>query len=95
MSDDPKIIIAVGPQTGSNFTLTQLWAAIERLPDGDEAIPCVYGPRGEIVPLIAADEKRLRDVREQARQHSRRSGRPVTIVRFSVREDIEVIRWGQ
>ena len=47
--------------------------------------------RGQWMPFIAADEDRLRSLRPRAELLARASGRPVRLVRFSVREDLETI----
>jgi hypothetical protein len=46
---------------------------------------------GSWLPFIAADEHRLIQLRPIAERIAKASGRPVRLVRFSVREDIEVI----
>jgi hypothetical protein len=42
-------------------------------------------------PLVAADRARVESLRGIAREIARLGGRPVKLVRFLVREDLEVI----
>lgn len=88
-------IVIEGPKTGSGFVIRDVWVALVTLDDTDEAVPAVLSPDGiHWVPLIAADSKRLVWLKEMARVHSRNSGKPVKIVKFTTREDLEVIKWG-
>jgi hypothetical protein len=45
--------------------------------------------RGQLVPLIAADEKRLASLRPLAQNMAKRFGMKVRLVKFHVREVIE------
>ena len=45
----------------------------------------------EELPLICADRERVDSLREIAKYLGHLSGNKITLVRFSVREDIEVI----
>jgi hypothetical protein len=92
MSERPAIV--VGEDRGLGFTVQEVWVALVRHGDGDEAVPGVMMPNGMWAPLVAADPKRLEWIREQARIISRESGKAVRIVRFSTREDLETIKWG-
>lgn len=71
-----------------------VWAAVVIHSDGDEAVPGVMNQSGMWFPLIAADPKRLEWIRERARELSRESGKAIRIVKFTTREDLEVIKWG-
>jgi hypothetical protein len=46
---------------------------------------------GTTMPLIGADEKRLEDLRPYAEHVAQMTGQTIKLVRFSVREDLEVI----
>lgn len=86
-------VVVCGPKTGDGRRILHVWAAVVVLDDGDEAIPCVMSPPwirpGVAAPLIAADEERLVWLKEEARIHARQAGKPVKLVRLSVREDLE------
>ena len=43
------------------------------------------------MPLVCADKARVDSLREMARTITRESGNKITLVRFTVREDLEVI----
>lgn len=60
--------------------------------DGDEGIPAFLTTEGVMMPLIAADLVRLERLRPMAAQIGRAAGKPVTLVRFHQRQDLEVIR---
>lgn len=59
--------------------------------DGDEGIPAFVGPGGMWMPMVAADEDRVRSLRPMAEKVARETGQTVKFVRFSVREDLETI----
>lgn len=86
--------IIIGPMEGSGFVIRDIWAAVVVHSDSDEAIPGVM-VGGVMCPLIAADPKRLEWLKEQARIVSRDGRVTIRIVKFTTREDLEVIKWGQ
>lgn len=59
--------------------------------DGTEGIPAFMGPGGMAMPMVAADEARVHDLRLIAEEIARDMGKKVTLARFSVREDLEVL----
>jgi len=72
------------------FRITSIWAFMSVGPDDQEGIV------GELLgshwmPFIAADEHRLVQLRPLAARIAKASQSEVRLVRFSVREDIEVI----
>jgi hypothetical protein len=89
----PRENVVVGPKTGSGFVIRRLWAMVVDLDDGDEGIPLVMSPPWVdppvACPLVGSDEVRVTWMREEARKHARFSGKPVRLVRFSVREELE------
>jgi predicted peroxiredoxin len=54
-----------------------------------EGIPAFCGVYP--LPLICADKTRVDPLRELAREIARESGNKITLCRFSVREELEVI----
>ena len=59
--------------------------------DGDgEGVPAFFNG-GLMMPLVCADKARVDSLREVARRIARESGNKITLCRFSVREEIEVI----
>lgn len=75
----------------SGFRVTELYAFLVVDPDGDEAVPAVRF--GDVcMPLVAADEVRLRELRPLAEQAATAGGRPVQLARFEARHDMETIQ---
>lgn len=57
--------------------------------DGTEGIPAIEGPRGEPLPLVAADMKRVESLRPVVARMARMLGKPITLCRFEIRTEIE------
>jgi dihydroorotase-like cyclic amidohydrolase len=57
--------------------------------DGEGVAAFFDGEHG--LPLIAADKARVDSLREIAKEIARQSGNKITLCRFSVREELEVI----
>ena len=70
--------------------IEHLWAFLSIDKDGDEAV-CAAKMGDTWMPLVAADEKRLDQLRPIAEQVARQIGRPIHLVKFTVRKEIEVI----
>jgi hypothetical protein len=61
--------------------------------DGEEGIPAINGPGGIALPLIAADETRLRQFESIVRTMLRTGELPnCRLVRFSTREVLEIYK---
>jgi hypothetical protein len=69
--------------------IEQLWAFISD--DDGEGIAAFLSNDGIWMPLIAADKARVDSLRKMAQQLATESGVPVKLVKFSVREDLEVL----
>lgn len=81
--------IEPGDPRYDGFRITDIWAALAIDPkDNQEGIPALPGT---LIPLIAADERRLEDVRVAAKIIAAKLEHPVRIVRFVQAEDVEVI----
>jgi hypothetical protein len=72
------------------FKITTLTAFVMTDGDGVEGILAI-GKDGEWMPLVAADEARITSFRPYAESVARRCNRPVKLIRFSVREELETI----
>ena len=69
--------------------IDELFVFVSSDADG-EGVPAIAdGPL--MLPLICADRERVDSLREVAAYLGHLSGNKITLVRFSVREDIEVI----
>jgi hypothetical protein len=67
-----------------------LWAFLAVDDDGDEGL-CGFVSEGMWVAMVAADETRVRALRDFARAVAVSSNRPVRLVHFDHRSDVEVI----
>jgi len=71
--------------------IDHLWAWVS-FDESGEGVCAFITADGLAVPLIAADENRLRAMRPRAVEIARMSGKPVRLVQFTTRRDIEVIQ---
>ncbi len=72
-----------------NFTITKVTAFVAIDPkDGDEGIMAFEGPDGLMMPLLCADEPRIKSMLPMAEIISARTGCKYRIIQFSVREDV-------
>lgn len=72
--------------------IDSVWAAVS-VDEHGEGLCAVMTPGGW-VPLIAADEARLKDIREWAKQLARTrayTGKTIRLIRLTTREELEVI----
>ena len=73
-----------------SFRISHVYAFISRDPATDEEGVCGFmGADGVMWPMVAANEERLTQLRPLARWVAQRSGRPVTLARFTTREEME------
>lgn len=95
--DDEKItperLFAVPGKT--DLEITALFAWVVTQPDGGEGIAGITldgpGESGVSMPLIGADVDRIQSYRWHAQWLRKATGYPVRLVRFSSREDLEVL----
>jgi hypothetical protein len=73
---------------GLKISSVYLFLAVD--PNGDESVPA-FSEGDVFMPLMGTDPARVDELREIAKQMSRESGIKITLCRFSVREDLEVI----
>jgi len=77
------------PGQGQAIEAMYAWVATER--DGGEGVLGMDIGLGGVTPLVGADMDRMRSLRPYAEQLKRVTGRPVRLVRFSRREDLEIL----
>lgn len=82
----------VGDQKKTLLRIDELYAFIAQDADG-EGLPA-FMHNGMMLPMVCADKARVDSLREMARMMARESGNKITLCRFSVREEIEVIEPG-
>jgi hypothetical protein len=76
------------PDTGQSIDAIYAWVATE--PNGGEGI-CSAQIGSLHMPLIGADMDRIKSLRSRAEMVRRITGYPVRLVRFSARDDLEVL----
>ena len=74
----------------SHFRIESLCAYVAIDPDDAEGVTAFATADGWM-PMVMADERRIRSLRPIAVDLAAQTGRPITLVRFSQREDLEVI----
>lgn len=89
MEPNDDQVINIGPDHGVGFVIQEIWLAVADCGDGDEGIPAISLPNGMMMPLVAADPKRLTWLRQTVRSLVRLSGKPIRIVRMQSRELVE------
>lgn len=78
------------PRTGQSIDALYAWIATE--PDGGEGVIAAVLPGiPGITPLIGADMDRIRSYRTFAMMARAETGYPVRLVRFSRRDDLEIL----
>lgn len=75
---------------GTGFVIHELWAYVAVHADSDEGV-IGASINGMVMPLVAADRTRLDELRPYAERAAAFAGKPVKLVRFTAREDVETI----
>jgi len=70
--------------------IEELFAFIVLEREGEEGVPA-FASGNMLFPLMGSDWTRVESLRPIAQRIARASGKPVTLCKFSVREDVEVI----
>lgn len=85
---DPDTIVVIPKNT---IRIDTIWAFVSVDPE-DNTEGVIAGPLlgpGSVIPFIAADEARLASLRPLAQKFAKQLGRPVRLLKFSIREVIE------
>lgn len=77
------------------FRIDEVFVFVVVDKDGTEGVPAVPGGAGLVMPMIAADRRRLDLLRPIAEREAKRMGVKFTLARFSVREDLETFGTGE
>lgn len=73
--------------------ITEMWAWVVTEADGGEGVPASNRIMpGHFIPLVGADEERVRSMQPHARGIADMMGLPLKLVRFTSLEVVEVIR---
>jgi hypothetical protein len=70
-----------------SFRITTVHAIVGIDDDNEEGVPAYITSMGPM-PMIAADERRLGEIKAMAQAVADATGLPFKVARFSVREDI-------
>lgn len=70
----------------NTFRITAVWAAVS-VDEGGEGL-CAVNLNGSWTPLIAADERRLEWVVDQARHLARMTGKRIKIIKLTSRIEV-------
>lgn len=89
MSSEDTPIRVVDPG-GLGYVINDIYAFIAVHDDGDEAIPA-HSMGNLMMPLVGADLTRLQQLRPLAERVAKESGKPVKLVRFTTRTELDVI----
>lgn len=75
----------------THFRIEKLTAftAVDPVDDAEGVVGVMQGMME--VPMIGADETRIKDLRVAAQQIANATGQPIKLVQFSVRKDLETI----
>lgn len=87
----PPVAVAVSPPNYMG-RIDQIWAFLS-IDDGGEGVVAgpLLGP-GSLVPLIAADKRRLKSLIPRAKEMVTMFGKPIRLAKFTKREDVEIYR---
>lgn len=72
--------------------ITEMYAYVVTQPDGGEGIPAFAGPEGVLMPMVAADKERFDCLRPIAQNIANMTGQELRLLKFSVIEQIDVVR---
>lgn len=59
--------------------------------DGTEGVPAFPGPNGMVFPMMGADMERMASLRPIAEEIAEKLDKPITLLKFTTREEVEVI----
>lgn len=76
---------------GMGFRIQSLWAYLAVHADNDEGVIATLGPSGVWIPMIGADQARLRSLEPVVREMVAQSKMPVVLAQFAQRTDLETI----
>lgn len=72
------------------FMIKEVWAYIAIGEDGEEGV-CGFRSTQGWMPMVCADEARVKSFRPIAEKIARDSDKTITLARFTVRTDLETI----
>lgn len=77
----------------SGFRIAKLHAYVAIDENGEEGVCAAYNHATNTwMPMVCADEARIKSFRPIAENMAKKFGRPIKLVCFTVRKDVEVIK---
>lgn len=73
------------------FRIRDIHAFVAEDEEGEEGL-CAFFTGGQWMPLVAADPARLVSIRPVAQAIAKQTGRPIKLIRFTQREEVETIK---
>ena len=74
-----------------SFIIEHLWLFVATHPDGDEGV-IAENVGGQWLPFVAADERRLEQIKARVQALPLQPNVTVKLVRFDTRVDVETVR---
>lgn len=71
--------------------ITEMYAFVVVDNDGTEGVPAFRDVSGMVLPMMGADTARAESLKPIAAAMARQLGKSMTLLRFTVREEVEVI----
>ena len=81
---------AAKPEEREPFLLQELYAFVSKNEDGSEGIIGMPSPHG-VIPMFTADKKNLPKLLEGAQLFANAMDKSITVLKFSNREEFEVV----
>ena len=75
----------------NKLKIENVWAFVSHDDKGNEGL-CAIPTNLGMMPMIAADEARLKDLRVAAKKLVSMTNKKIKLIKFSVREDLEEIK---
>lgn len=72
--------------------INEMFAYVVVDDDGTEGVPSFPGPGGMQLPMMGADTARAESLKPIAQAFADHLGKPITLLRFTVREEVHVVR---
>lgn len=72
--------------------IEQMFAYVVMDDDDTEGVPAFLTPDGTMLPMVGADMAKAEMLAGKAQEFATALGKPITLVRFTVREEVRVIQ---
>jgi len=79
------------PNPAGPKKITEIWAWIVTEPDGGEGVPAAKTTNGGWMPLLGADEARVRSYEQDARMIAAQLKTPIKLCKFTNMEIVQTL----